>query len=242
MSMKKKTWCFYLILAGFAMTINGVHAQESQDKSMTESEDVDKVKIVNQIPEGILLDMSTEELIQAYIESRFTGLILAYDNPQDGFNRVYEDFSGLRELLNRDDIGIKLVTYYQGMDPGLYDPNWEPSRIGKFTFKFIFIEVLIAQERILERLTHSEVKLLLSELLKKNELKTRYCEKHSILGLSINAFAITRLIELKGKQSGFSLEFLQEPGMDYLLKTGRLRNDRILPALIQKAQEFLQSY
>jgi len=33
MSTKKKTWYFYLMLAGFAITVNSVHAQESQDKN-----------------------------------------------------------------------------------------------------------------------------------------------------------------------------------------------------------------
>ncbi len=242
--LKKSLFCILTItLWGSIMTNAISHEKNDEQKSKIKNKMTwEEARQVDQIPEVTLINMSTEKLIRAYLDSRFTGLILAYNNPQDGFDRIYNDFNGVRELLSRKDTAKKLIVYYQNMDPGAYASNWEPAKIGKFTFTFIFIEVLLAQEEVLAQLTHSEVKMLLSELLKKHELKMIHREKHSIIGLAFNAFTIARLMKSKGTQDGFFQKFLEEPGIVYLLKNGRLKNDDVLSALIQKSQEFLQSH
>lgn len=236
-------WC--LTTAFWGINIVSVIANEPLNaQSSEERQNItwEEVKRAEQIPDSILSTVPTEELIQAYVDHRFTGLMFAHDNLQDGFAQVYNDFNGLREILKRKDASRKLIVYYQSMDPGAYDPNWVSARIGRFTFTFVFVEVLLAQEIIIEQLTRSEVKTLLSELLKKHESKTVHRKEHSIIGLGTNAFCIGRLIELKGKENGFTQLLLQVSGMQYLLKTGRLQNNDILPALIQIAKEFLRNY
>jgi len=54
-----------------------------------------------QIPEEHLETVETEVLISAYINNPFCSLIFAYNEIEDGFNRVYNEFNGLRELLIR---------------------------------------------------------------------------------------------------------------------------------------------
>lgn len=182
----------------------------------------EEVKQAEQIPDSILHNMPTEDLLLAYLDSRYPGYLLAYNTVQDAFEHAYNDFNGLREILGRNDAGQKLIAYYQGIDPGAYDPNWEPVMKGAFTTSIVFIEVLLAHESILDRLTKSEAKTLLTELLKKHEYKILHPEMYSIIGVQFNAYSIARLIESKGKEKGYSQALLQIPGMRYLLKTGRL--------------------
>lgn len=66
-----------------------------------------------QIPDDILATMPTEDLIRAYLNYPYIAIMAAYDNWMAGFNRVYRDFNGLRELLKRDDNAQKLYELYQ---------------------------------------------------------------------------------------------------------------------------------
>jgi hypothetical protein len=167
MNKLKKIFIYYLIITTWIC--NGITANPNKKTSRANNwMSAERLNQGSQLSEADIKSMSTEELISVYLNSRFTSLILAYDNPQEGFNRVRSDFSALRELLSRTDGAKNLINYYQKMDPAAYDSRWELTRIGKFTFTFIFIEVLLVQEEILTQLTSAEVKTLLSELLKKN--------------------------------------------------------------------------
>lgn len=240
MNTIKKIFIYVLII--IAWICNGITANPNKktpgaDNWMT----ANQLNQASQLSEAEIKSMSTEELINVYLDSRFTSLILAYDNPQEGFNRARNDFNGLRELLNRADAAKTLIDYYRKMDPGVYNLHWEPAKIGRFTFYFIFIEVLLVQEEILTQLSSTDVKILLFELLKKNESKVKHQEQHSIVGLAFNAYSIAKLIQSKGKHDSLMRKFLDEPDILYLLNNGRLRNEKVLSTIIQKAQIFLQS-
>jgi len=203
---------------------------------------LDEIKAAEQIPKATLSIMPTEELIQEYLNSRYPGYLLIYNDIHAAFEREYNDFNGLRELVKREDAGQKLIEFYQSMDPSTYDVNWEPVKKGAFTFSFVFIEVLLSHENILDKLKKSEIKILLNELLKKNELKIHHPEIFSIFGIQYNAFSIARLLESKGKDNGISMDLSESPGVRHLLKTGRLQNNEVLNFVIQKAKEFLNTY
>lgn len=237
MKTKKQKSFFYLLILFCLISSINIKAQVTQTGRNWE-----EVKLAEQIPESILTSMHTDELIQTYLDSRYPGYLLAYENIQEAFNLEYNDFNGLRELLKREDTAQELIKLYQRMDPASYELNWEPVKKGSFTFSFVFIEALLAHESILKKTTKSEVKTLLTELLKKNEFKTSHPEIYSIIGVQYNAYSIAKLLESKGKDDGISQTLAQIPGIGYLLKTGRLQNNDVLVALIQSAEEFLQNY
>jgi hypothetical protein len=237
METKKEKLLFYLIVFFWVITIFKVTAQEKiVDNSL------DKIKLAEQIPKEVISTMPTEELIQTYLNSRYPGYLLAYNSIQDAFDHAYNDFNGLRELLKREDAAQKLIEFYQKMNPDDYDQIWEPEKKGSFTFSFVFIEVLLSHESIHEKLTRSEVKTLLSELLEKNKFKTCHPETYSIIGVQFNVYSIARLLESKGKENGISQALFQSSDVRYLLKTGRLKNDDVLSFVIQKAEEFINTY
>jgi len=91
-------------------------------------------------------------------------------------------------------------------------------------------------------ITRSETKVLLSELLKKNEYKILHPEKYSVIGVQYNVYFIAKLLESKGKNTGISQTLSQTPEVNYLLKTGSLQNDEVISFVIQKAREFLSTY
>ena len=238
MKTKKKTLFYYLVLFWVVIYSSfDIYAQKSQDGKC-----IDEIKLAEQIPTATLSSLTTEELIQEYLNSRYPGYILIYNDIQDAFKHAYNDFNGLRELLQRQDAATKLIEFYQKMDPSAYDLNWSSVKKGSFTFSFVFIEVLLAHERILDKITRSETKVLLSELLKKNEYKILHPEKYSVIGVQYNVYSIAKLLESKGKNTGISQTLSQTPEVNYLLKTGSLQNDEVISFVIQKAREFLSTY
>ena len=77
-----------------------------------------------QIPDEILATMPTDQLVKAFLDYPYIGIIWAYNIWTDGFNRVYQDFNGLRELLNRKDAAKMILQYYSELDPGAYETSW----------------------------------------------------------------------------------------------------------------------
>ncbi len=61
-----------------------------------------------------------------------------------------------------------------------YDVNWKLSKKGRFTFKFIYIETLLSQPEIIGQLDENGVKILINELIRKNESPTSELQKKRI--------------------------------------------------------------
>ena len=111
-------------------------------------------------------------LIKLYVKNdQYCGLVYAYNNKQDAFNRIYKLFNGLRELMKRDDLAKSVLAYYQEMDPYALAPSkisdsWER---GLFFSKFDYIELLLSQEALIDQFSEEELIDLLKELLKKHD-------------------------------------------------------------------------
>ncbi|MBI5730100.1 MAG: hypothetical protein HY963_03090 [Ignavibacteriales bacterium] len=238
MDLKKvKTLLFLIILFFVSYGDFNIKAQETQVKKS-----LDKVMLAEQIPEKELTFMTTEQLIQKYLNSRYSRYIFLYpDDVNYAFKKAYNDFNGLRELLKRNNAVKSLIEIYQSMDPGGYDVNWEPAKKGNFSFLFVYIEILLAHDNILNNLAESETKTVLKELLKKNKLKTLHPELYSLFDIQFNAYSIAKLLESKGKNNGVSQSLKQTQGMNDFLNSGRLQNKEVLSIVFQKAKEFLNA-
>lgn len=64
------------------------------------------------IPESVLKEASTEELLQLVISNKLNYLISMYGNVDDGMQRIVKHFNGIREILNRDDCGEVVLDFY----------------------------------------------------------------------------------------------------------------------------------
>jgi hypothetical protein len=205
---------------------------------------INETNFISQIPETSLDLTNTETLIRLYLNSMYAGYILIYDNINDAFKHAYSDFNGLRELLTRKDVGEKLIELYQRADPQKstdWKLSWEPKEYD-FTFSITFIEVLFAQEVIINQLSESQVKILISELIKKNSFYSLYPETYSLLCKQYNLYSIVKVIVSKEKDNSVGNSLLNVPEIDYLLKTGKLLSSDVSSLIIEKAQQFLNTH
>lgn len=230
--------CFiYFGNPGLCQTKNSILGSSDWDKLSQ-----DEKHRIKHIPEAILGEMSTEQLIEACVNTQYNLFLFAYNSIEDGYARFLYEYNGLQELFNRNDAAAHLINYYKSISTNGYNPNWGSEKIGEYLHKIVVVEVLLSYNTILNQLTNSEVKALLSELLKKNNEKKQNISVHSTFGLEKNAFAVAKLLAEKGNDNGFREKITQKEELRYLLLNAKLKEQKYNDYLVEVAKDFLQKY
>jgi len=147
-----------------------------------------------QIPDTVLNNISTEGLLRTCLEYPFISNIHAYDNYQLGMEYVISNFNGLKELLSRTDAGYLLVKEYVGLNPKDLRPDWSSKKRGEFKIYFIYLEMLLSQDKILSMLTPRERLELLESCLSKYSIKVWSEAYKSTYYWRTTAFLIGRIL------------------------------------------------
>jgi len=101
-------------------------------------------------------------------------------------------FNGFRELETRPDAGKQLVKIYAGYKPDGFDLSSSDVEIGEFMSKFAFIEILIAQPEILNKLNPGDSHELLSLCSQKYKAKKQLQKYYGGIGLKTTALIVAR--------------------------------------------------
>lgn len=176
-----------------------------------------------QIPDSVLSNISTEGLIQSWLDFPLTNEILLSNSVQRGIEFFIANFSGLKELCKRKDAGDKLFERYKKMDPLCIDNFTSDSAKGFYTFTFTYVEMLLGQDTILNKLTASQKKLLVSEALNKYDSKNKYEVYFGFFGAANSMFVCG-----KAMQNSLYQPFLTEVSNSPLLL--EFLNSFLLPA------------
>lgn len=123
-----------------------------------------------QIPENILQNMTTLQLLKTCLDYPLYGDIFLFDNYGVGFNNLVMRFNGLQEFLDRKDAGNVMAKYYQSVDLNKIESETDCPN-----FLLTYINLLISQEKIQASLSETEQKSIIlksKELL--NEIESNY--------------------------------------------------------------------
>lgn len=66
-----------------------------------------------QIPDNILKNMSTEDLLDTVLNYPLMNSFLAFNSVEDAYKVIYNDFNGLRELMDRNDATDVILEKYE---------------------------------------------------------------------------------------------------------------------------------
>ena len=132
------------------------------------------------IPEHTLASMSTAGLIKTCLDYPLLMDIVAFDDLQYGFYRIMEEFNGLKELMKREDAAVKLLTLYISMKPEAFDKQWSLAQKGDYAFRLMMVEMILAQEPILQSLSLNDRKQLVTIGLEKIESRKSYTEVYGL--------------------------------------------------------------
>jgi hypothetical protein len=191
---------------------------------------------VLQLPGYDLETMSTDELLQVCLNYPMALEIMAYDNPQQGIEAIIRQFNGLQELMKREDAAILLLENYSKLNPKHLDENWTLVKKGNFAFKFRYIELLLAQDKIFSKLNTNQRHQLLKESIQKFESKKKNPEVFGLSSLSTPTLLMVRILEKDNNQS-FKQKIGENKKLNVLRKTARLVDLELLDQLVTEARE-----
>ncbi|HEX8426755.1 hypothetical protein [Hymenobacter sp.] len=152
-----------------------------------------------QIPATTLQTISTPGLLATCLDYPLLFDVLAFNSLQRGTRAQLEDFNGFGELRKRPDAASLLLERYQNMGPSCL-PAGQLQR-GDYSFRFSFVEMILAQDEYLAQLSASKRRTLLREALTKyNEKKPLTSSFYSTFGLSTSVFIMARVMQAEQYQ------------------------------------------
>jgi hypothetical protein len=190
-----------------------------------------------QIPEDILKNMSTKGLVETVLEYPLLGDILAYNSIQQGFEAVASRFNGLSELLNRKDAGTELLAIYSKMNPQDIEESWGDIQKGAYTFSIANVEILLAQNKILDNLS----KIQLEDLVVEARLKYTAKQQSAIYGQTGQECSIWLMGKALQRVNylPFERQIHQDATIQNFLGSGSYATDIVSNEIVLNAEQFL---
>jgi hypothetical protein len=119
------------------------------------------------IPDDVLKNISTRDLIQTCLNYPLKHNMFVFGSINYGFIHICQTFNGVRELMKREDAANELLIKYKDIDPTDINDNWLFIDKYFYAMEFDMLEVILAQDTILNKLSMNELDNLLEESGKK---------------------------------------------------------------------------
>jgi len=147
-----------------------------------------------QIPNILLTSMSTEGMVETCLTFPFYIDIFAFDDIQDGFQKITSRFNGFEELYKRKDAGTIILNRYKSIQPDAFNNTWTNIQKGQFGWKITYIEMLLAQKEIITMLNKNERIDLLDNSLSYLKKKMDQRELYGIDALEMTVLVMGRVL------------------------------------------------
>lgn len=182
----------------FTLTIRAVPASEFRfptGESLKAMKKNAEIVAAMQIPVDILKRMPTSDLVKTCLDYPLFPDIVFYDSPQKGMDALIAQFNGLEELMKRKNAGAELLRVYCTTDPQGFDVSLSSDRLGAFTMRINYLELLLAQEPVLKTLDREQRDALVGESVRKLESKLNFPDIYGQFSIDATAMAGFRLME-----------------------------------------------
>jgi len=145
-----------------------------------------------QIPESIISSLSTKELMAICLQYPLLFTVFAYNNYDDGIDKLFNDFNGIRELFKRQEVSNELLSWYKcqienfSFLDGEFIPEVEK---GFFVISTSILEALLSRCESKEH--YGEI---LQNLVVGYEKKLEYNDFFAVFGVETNFFSRAHII------------------------------------------------
>jgi hypothetical protein len=189
------------------------------------------------LPESLLSTISTKGLIETYLNYPLLGDLMVFSTPQEGIQKLQENFNGARELLKRKDVATSLLEKYTSMNPAGAATQGSLEKRGEYSFKIMAIEILLAQESVLAALDARSKKILLSLAQKKLDAKKKDQEVYAGLSYSTTGWIMARIL----KQSNYTpaLNSLRDEKYKFFTDQGVVADYAVLDNVVSQTKLYL---
>jgi len=124
-----------------------------------------------QIPIDILYKMSTEAIVATCLNHPTYLIYITSFDIQTGFDILESNFNGLKELENRNDAPKCLINIYQMVGEKGFTSEHKYLDEDTWTFKVAWLELLLAQDKIIQSLNINDKNELLAVTMQKFNMK-----------------------------------------------------------------------
>jgi len=158
----------------------------------------EKIKVCL-IPENILTGLSTQDLLDVCLEYPLLNNIYAFTDIEQGIDKLFKDFNGIRELSKRPDALDKFINEYKNRAGkiGALNENFSHISKGKFIFGLSTIEAISSRKEFLKSSSHSSLAKLMSVLYEGYEGKKSNSDYFKGLGFQTNLLSRASLINFR---------------------------------------------
>lgn len=124
-----------------------------------------------QIPEDLIHDIPTSELLETCLGFPYLIDVLFSDDLQQGFKELTVEFNGFRELLLRKDLTEVVLSKNKNLTNEITKTNDNLYDKGLFSIKWLVFEMLLTQDSFLSSLNDDAKALLLSSCKENMKIK-----------------------------------------------------------------------
>lgn len=150
-----------------------------------------------QVPDTVLKRISTVGLVETCLDYPLLSTMSAHTSLQRGTVAVLANFNGFNELRRRPESGSVLANRYRQMGPQCLPSDASEIEQGAYSFTFTHIEMILAQDDYLTKLSAKDRKTLLREALTKYQQKNAAADIYGIFGLKTTAFLLARIMQVE---------------------------------------------
>ncbi len=179
-----------------------------------------------QIPENLLLTISTKDLLDICLQYPLLYDIYAFNSYTDGCNKLFRDFNGIRELFRRKDLTSILSSHYVDKlrKCSLLNSITTDLVKGEYIISVSTLEVLLCRLELQDNISMDEKKEILKVLVQGYEKKQELPTYFQGLGFRTNLFSRTHIIL---KMNDSNVKTLQSKHLESVLFSGSADAEQI---------------
>ena len=148
-----------------------------------------------QVPEEILVSLSSDDIVRLSIEFPTFIFFTTSDTPQAGFLLTLKWFNLYKQLLSKKGAGEKLLAAYKDADLSGFKTLPYSNKL--WVLRLDYLELLLVQKEILQSLTPDECMELLLEARKKTSEKINH-EDFSLYGSQSSLRIMATILDAEG--------------------------------------------
>lgn len=118
------------------------------------------------IPREVLKKMSTDDLLATIMDYPLRFNFIVYNDQPTAFKNLLK-ISLFQEFFSRQDATVKIIDFYESLDPEAPKSDWGLVKIGDYCTTFSYLEMLLLSPELFDKLTHEQDIILLQQMLSK---------------------------------------------------------------------------
>ncbi len=154
-----------------------------------------------QMDEQSLKKVSTEGLVYVCMEHPFFGSYVISDSPINGLMNIMNNFNGYSELIGRENALKIIMEVVASENYNQLADLKDSSAIGGKTLMWSGLEMMMCQDKLIDKLSKDEKNMFLKQLALKYDEKSKYKEYFGGINHKVTAFLSRKLLKSLGEKT-----------------------------------------